>query len=135
MSAPFRLRIVSPEAVPLEAEALSVRFPGADGSIGVLPRHARMVSLTESGLLTARLADGKEVEYLIHDGFAAVRPESLTILTRSAEEPAAVDLDRARKAADRARERLRLDRSRYDLARAQSSLRRALVRQKYGRGR
>lgn len=129
----FQLRVVSPEKVLLEAEVSSVRFPGEDGFFGVLPRHASMVSLTASDVLTAKLADGGEVELLIHDGFAEIRDNTLTILTRSAEKPAEVDLERARSAADRARERIRVNKAEYDYARAMSSLRRALAREKHGK--
>ena len=103
------------------------------GSFGILPRHAAMVSLTESGPLLVRTAAGEELEFLIHDGFAEVRDNRLTILTRSAEKPGEVDLDRAKSAAERARERIRNDRTKIDYIRAESALRRAIARKKYGR--
>ena len=133
MSGTFQLRVVSPERILLEAEVSAVRFPGEDGSFGVLPRHAAMVALTESGPLQARTAAGEELEFLIHDGFAAVRDNVLTVLTRSAEKPGEVDLDRAKQAAERARERIRNDRTKIDYVRAVSALRRAIAREKYGR--
>jgi F-type H+-transporting ATPase subunit epsilon len=133
VSGTFQLRVVSPESVLLEAEVSSVRFPGGDGFFGVLPRHAAMVSLTDSGPLTSRTSAGETLEYLVHDGFAEVRGGALTILTRSAEKPADVDLERARRAAERARERIRNDRTKVDYARAYSALRRAIAREKYGR--
>lgn len=126
----LRLRIVSPEGVVVDTEVRSVVFPGEDGEFGVLPRHAAMVSLTESGLLRATGADGQGVEYVIHDGFAEVRDNVVTILSRSAEKPEEIDLERARQAAERAMERLRADRTEIDLARAQIALRRALMREK-----
>ncbi len=133
MSGSFQLRIVSPERILLEAEVSSVRFPGEDGSFGVLPRHAAMVSLTESGPLHAVTASGEQLEFLIHDGFAEVRDNVLTVLTRSAEKPGEVDLDRAKRAAERARDRIRNDRTKVDYVRAVSALRRAIAREKYGR--
>ena len=78
------LKVVSPQGVLLETEAVSVQFPGEDGSFGILPRHAAMTSLTESGLLRARTAQGEQIEYVIHDGFAQVRNNVVTVLTRSA---------------------------------------------------
>ncbi len=128
----FNLRVVSPEKVVLEAEVASVKFPGEDGFFGILPKHAAMVALTESDILTAKLASGEELSVLIHDGFAEVRGETLTVLTRSAEKPEELDLDRAKAAAERAKERLRGQKAEYDYARSVSALRRALARQKYG---
>ncbi len=128
----FKLRVISPEKVLLEAEVASAIFPGEDGFFGILPRHAPMVSLTASNLLTAKLSDGGDVDLLIHDGFAEIRDNVLTVLTRSAEKASDVDLERARSAAERARKRIRANKAEYDYARAVSSLRRALTREKYG---
>lgn len=129
----LRLRIVTPEGKVADAEVRSVVFPGEDGLFGVLPRHAPMVSLTESGILRARGLDGQETEYVIHDGFAEVRDDVVTVLSRSCEMPDEIDLDRARQAAERALERLRAKRTEVDLARAQIALRRALMREKAAR--
>ena len=129
----LRLRIVSPEGPVTDVEVRSVVFPGEDGLFGVLPRHASMVSLTESGLLRATGMDGEVIEYVIHDGFAQVRDNLVTVLSRSAEKPDEIDLDRARAAAERALERLRAQRTEFDLDRAQIALRRALMREKAAR--
>ena len=127
------LRIVSPAGPILEAEVASVQFPGGDGSFGILPRHAAMTSLTESGLLTGKVADGSKIERIIHDGFAQIKDNVVTVLTRSAETPAEVNLERARESAKRAQDRLQNPRPEYDLVRVQASLRRALMREKLSR--
>lgn len=129
------LRIVSPDGSVVETQALSVRVPGEGGSFGVLPRHASMVALTDSGLLIARTPDGRTLEFLIHDGFVEVRNDVVTVLTRSAEDPAAIDLQRAADAAERARSNLRAEASDVDHARAVAALRRALMREKIARRR
>jgi F-type H+-transporting ATPase subunit epsilon len=129
------LRIVSPEGTLLETQVASVQVPGEGGSFGVLPRHAPMVALTDNGLLTARQPDGAAVEMLIHEGFAEVRAGVVTVLTRSAEDPAQIDLERAAKAAERARERIRAHADEVDQARALAALRRALMREKIARRR
>ncbi|KAA3610845.1 MAG: F0F1 ATP synthase subunit epsilon [Planctomycetota bacterium] len=127
----LKLRIVSPEAVLLEEEVASVTFPGEDGLFGVLPRHAAMLSLSESGKLSARMADGTMLEFVVHDGFVEVRNDQITVLTRSAERPQDIDADRAREAGERAKVRLRGTKEEVDLIRAQAALKRALVRQRY----
>lgn len=129
------LKVVSPEGVLLEVEAVSVQFPGEDGSFGILPRHAAMTSLTESGLLRARTSQGEEIEYIVHDGFAQVRNDVVTVLTRSAEKPDEIDLERARAAVDRARGRMLETEAEIDLVRAQMALRRALMRERLARRR
>jgi len=124
------LRIITPRAVVFEAEVGSLRFPGEDGLFGVLPRHAAMVALTDSGTLSAKMPGRESIERVVHDGFAEVRQGVVTVLTRSAEKPEEIDLDRAKAAAARARERLRARNSDVDHVRALGALKRSLARQK-----
>ena len=131
-TASLRLRIVSPEGIVAEQEADSVVFPGEDGLFGILPRHAAMVSLTVSGVLKAK-SGGETVEYLIHEGFAQVRDDVVTVLTRSCEKADEIDLERAKRAAERAMDRLRAKEAELDLSRAQHALQRALLREKMAR--
>ena len=127
------LSIVSPEKSVLEAEVSSVQIPGAEGMFGVLPRHAQLVSLTASGLLSAVATDGETIEMLIHGGFAEVSGDAVVILSRSAEKVADVDVERAQQAAKRAQERLSSKDSAVDISRAGAALRRALLRERLGK--
>ena len=127
------LSIVSPEKSVLEAEVGSVQIPGAEGMFGVLPRHAQLVSLTASGLLSAVAADGKIIEMLIHGGFAEISGDAVVILSRSAEKVSDVDVERAQQAAKRAQERLSSKDSAIDVSRAGAALRRALLRERLGK--
>ncbi|MBC8368816.1 MAG: ATP synthase F1 subunit epsilon [Planctomycetes bacterium] len=124
------LSIVSPEDCMLETEVNNVQIPGADGMFGVLPKHAQLVSLTASGLLSASASDGEQIEMLIHDGFAEVSGDAVVILSRSAEKLAEIDIERAQQAAKRAKERIRSKDSAVDVARASAALRRALLRER-----
>ena len=127
------LSIVSPEKSVLEAEVSSVQIPGAEGMFGVLSRHAQLVSLTASGLLSAVASDGEIIEMLIHGGFAEVSGDAVVILSRSAEKVSDVDVERAQQAAKRAQERLSSKDSAVDVSRAGAALRRALLRERLGK--
>lgn len=133
-SPPLTLSIVSPEETLLETTVSKVQFPGTNGLMGVLPRHAQLVSTTDSGMLRAVTNTGENIEILIHDGFADVTGNSVVVLTRSAEKVDDIDLERARSSADRAKKRLESKKdSAIDVARANASLRRALMREKYAK--
>jgi F-type H+-transporting ATPase subunit epsilon len=134
-AANLTLKVVSPEGIVLDMEASSVQFPGEDGLFGILPRHAAMTSLTESGMLSAKSATGETMEMIVHDGFAQVANNVVTVLTRSAEQPGEIDLDRAKKAAERARQRLLVGKNEVDFVRAQMALQRALIRERLARRR
>ena len=127
------LSIVSPEQSVLEAEVSSVQIPGAEGMFGVLPRHAQLVSLTASGLLSAVATDGETIEMLIHDGFAEVSGDAVVILSSSAEKVSEIDIERAQQAAKRAQERLSSKDSAIDVSRAGAAFRRALLRERLGK--
>jgi F-type H+-transporting ATPase subunit epsilon len=127
------LSIVSPEKSVLEAEVSSVQVPGAEGMFGVLPRHAQLVSLAASGLLSAVAADGEIIEMLIHGGFAEVSGDAVVILSHSAEKVSDIDVERAQQAAKRAQERLSSKSSGVDVSRAGAALRRSLLRERLGK--
>lgn len=65
----------------------------------------------------------------MHAGFAEILGEKVTLLAEVAEWPEEIDLERARKAEDRARERLNRKDADLDVARAELALKRALARQ------
>ena len=132
MAESITLRILTPERIVLDTDASSVRFPGVDGSIGVLPRHAPMVAALDAGELHYRHA-GKEEHFFVSGGFAEVRQNTVRIVTDACERPTDIDVDRAIKAGERARERLRSGKvdggDTLDILRAEAALRRSLQRQ------
>jgi len=132
MADSMTLRVLTPERIVLDTSAASVRFPGVDGSIGVLPRHAPMVAALDAGELYYR-HEGKEEHFFVSGGFAEVRQNTVRIVTDACERPTEIDVERAIKAGERARERLRTGKvdgaDGLDVVRAEAALRRSLQRQ------
>lgn len=126
------LRVITPERIALDRSVASVRLPGLDGSIGVLPRHAPMIAALDAGLLRFRATPGGPEEVLfVAGGFAEVRDDTLRVVSEAGEKPEDIDEARAREAEKRARERIAVQRAEgepLDLLRAEASLRRALMR-------
>jgi len=78
-----------------------------------------------------RFASGNQTErFLVTTGFSEVFDNKVSVLVDAAEKVTEIDLERARKAMERARERLATDRSREDVdfLRAEAALKRAMVR-------
>ena len=97
-----------------------------------------MVAALASGDLKYTSA-GRDEHLFVSGGFAEVRDNTLRLITEASERPSDIDVERAEKAAERARERLHTNELQgpeaLDLLRAQSSLQRALMRLKVaGRG-
>lgn len=131
--AQLTLRIITPERIALDEPVVSVRLPGVDGSIGVLPRHAPMIAALDFGVLSYTRPGGGEGRIFVSGGFAEVRGDTLRVISRAGEKPEEIDEKRAREAERRARERLAqrgnaATLSEVDFLRAESALRRALLR-------
>ncbi len=125
---PLRLEIVTAEGVVFSGDVDMVVAPGSDGELGILPRHAPLITTLSYGELHVRR--GEETLYFaIGGGFMEVLPYQVTVMADSAERAEEIDLERAEAARRRAEERLR-DRSKSaeELAKAQASLRRSMVR-------
>jgi F-type H+-transporting ATPase subunit epsilon len=127
----LHLEVVTPARVVLEKDVDIVIAPGSEGEFGVLPGHVSFLSGIVPGEL--RYAAGLEKEVLaVSTGFAEVFKNRVSILVDAAEKASEIDVDRARRAVERARDRLSRDRSNkeIDFARAEIALRRALARLK-----
>ncbi len=134
MAEDLTLRVITPDHIVLDTPASSVKVPGVDGLMGILPRHAQMITALDVGLLTYT-HDGKEHTIFVSGGFAEVRQNTVRVVSEAGEEPDEIDEDRAKKSEERARTRLDemrtvAGKSDVDLLRAEAALRRALMRQK-----
>ena len=124
----FKVTIITPERVFYEGDASMVEFNTVDGEIGVLPGHIPLTTVIAPGICTISEAEGQK-KAAIHAGLAEILPDKVTLLAEIAEWPDEIDLERARSAEDRARERLAARDENLDVLRAEAALKKALVRQ------
>ncbi|OLD66121.1 MAG: ATP synthase F1 subunit epsilon [Acidobacteria bacterium 13_1_40CM_2_68_5] len=123
----IRLEIVTPEQRLVNEVVDEVVLPGSEGSLGVLPGHTPLLSTLGIGWLMYRRGDLRR--YLaIAWGFVEVLPDRVSVLAEIAESAETIDRERARKARDRALERLRGRGSETDFERAQIALQKAVIR-------
>ena len=127
MAEVFKLEIVTPEKKVVETAAEEVQIPGKNGSLGILPGHAPLITELGVGEITYK-ADGMEYHVAIAWGFAEVLPDKVTVLAETAERAENIDVERARKSKARAEERLRSAGAEVDFQRALTALARANVR-------
>jgi len=130
----FKLYIVSPARVLYESDVVSLIVPGSEGYLGVLSHHAPLITALQPGKVTIRESETKEKTAAVSGGFLEVSENQATILADSVEFIEEIDLDRARSAYDRAKERMGLKSSDVDIKRAQDALRRAENRIKLAGG-
>lgn len=125
------LRIITPQKIVLDTAVSSVKVPGVDGLIGILPRHAGMVTALDIGLLHYD-EGGQKKSIFVSGGFAEVRNNTVRVVSEAGERPEEIDEERAKLAEERARKRMeearKIDGATIDLLRAELSLRRARMR-------
>ena len=125
------LEIVTPERVLVSQEVDMVVAPGTEGAFGVLPGHVLFLSGIVPGEL--RYTSGSQRESMVvTTGFAEVSNDKVSVLVDAAEKAGDIDVDRARDAMKRAKERLAKERAteNIDFLRAENALKRALARLK-----
>lgn len=123
----LELDIVTPEKRLVSMAVDEVVIPGTEGSMGVLPGHAPLLTALDVGELMYR--SGTTKKYVaIAQGFAEVLPNRVTVLAQVAERAEEIDRERAGKARDRALERLQKPDPEVDFKRAQAALRRSHIR-------
>jgi len=124
------LEVVTPDRLVLSTEAEVVVCPGAEGQFGVLPGHIPFLSALEIGEMYYKA--GGKTEYLaVSGGFAEVTGEKVTIVAESAEKGREIDVERAKRAQERAEKRIAAGKTaEIDWARAEAAMRRSLMRMK-----
>lgn len=135
MAAELHLRIVTPDRTIVDRKVAGVTFQGVDGSYGILPHHAPlMTAIATAGTVHVTELDGKANDLFVSDGFAQVQNNVLTLVCEAGEFAHEIDLERVKAAEAKAREKLAgLDRLSQDFVKAEASLRKALAREMLAR--
>jgi F-type H+-transporting ATPase subunit epsilon len=129
----FQLEVITPDRSAVAGEMHSVQVTAADGLMGIWADHAPLIGRLASGELRCRDTRGKEKLLATGDGFVEIYRNQVKVLCDFAEFPEEIDLERAEKALERAKERLAKRSAReIDEVRAEGALKRALVRLKLG---
>lgn len=134
MASTIRLELVTPERLLLSEEVEEVVAPGYEGEFGVLPGHTQFLAILNIGVLWYRKG-GAVKKIALGGGFAEVTHERIVVMADTAEHSDEIDLERARRARERAEARLKeLSMDDDTHAKAHAALQRALVRMAAGGG-
>lgn len=122
----LELEVVTPERKLLQEKIESIIVPAAEGSLGILPNHAPLISGLQIGEVKYT-QNGETKRLAISGGFLEVAGNKVTILADTAEKAENIDLKRAQNAKERAEERLSA-KDNIDVIRAELALKRAINR-------
>jgi F-type H+-transporting ATPase subunit epsilon len=81
---PLHVRVVSPSKTVYEGEASAVLAPAWDGQVGILPRHAPMITLLGAGVLSIELVGGGSRAIHVAGGALQVLDDEVTVLSEYA---------------------------------------------------
>lgn len=133
----LKVNILSPGKTVATVKAKHVLLPGILGYMGILPGHASLVA--ELGIGEIKV-EGDQLEtpdktmfFFIAGGYVEVYQDEVTILADVIEKPEEIDLERAKKAEERAKKRLSKenDTENLNIDRARMALLRALARENF----
>ena len=126
----FQVSVLAADNVFYEGPCESLVLPTVDGLYGILAGHSSMISAIVPGKLTLRTPEGVEHIAAVSAGIVKVENHNVLVLVDTAERPEDIDLNRARHAAEEAKEALLQKRSMREYRAAQATLSRALNRLK-----
>jgi F-type H+-transporting ATPase subunit epsilon len=128
MAEKIQLEVVTPDRLVISESVDIVMAMGALGEFGILANHVPFLTTLQAGEL--RFRKDNQLEYVVvTGGFAEVSNNKVTVLAEAAEKAREIDLDRARRARERAEKRLAQAKSEaVDYTRAEAALKRALLR-------
>ena len=124
---PMMLEITTAERQVYGEEVDMVIAPGMDGQLGILPRHAPLMTMLQPGELTIRKG-GADTYFAVSGGFMEVLGDRVIILADACERSDEINEDRAQEAMRRAQERIASRPAEMQMERALASLRRAQAR-------
>ncbi|GAC1566128.1 MAG: F0F1 ATP synthase subunit epsilon [Ktedonobacteraceae bacterium] len=127
--ATMHVEVVTAERELYNGEADELIAPGTEGMLGILPRHAALLTTLKAGELRIKL-NGAEEPLFVSGGFLEVSNNQATVLADTAEHAEEIDQARAEEARRRAQERLAQVSSNTERAELQAALQRAVERLK-----
>ena len=125
----FKLRVISPDRIFYEGEAIMLELNTVDGIVGIYKNHMPMTYIIAPGVMRITESEESVKEAALHSGFMQILQEEITVLAEVVEWPEEIDENRAKEAQVRAERRLAMKEANLNAQRAELALRRALTRQ------
>ncbi len=126
------VEIITPSKSVYKGQIKSITIPGTLGSFQVLFNHAPLLSTFAIGKIKLNDTNDKDIEYATSGGTVEVNDNKILVLADSVETSDEIDVERAKRAYDRAKERLSAtNKGDIDIMRAEFALQRAINRMKF----
>ena len=128
MDKKFRVNVLTPYGKYLSTEADYLSVLTGSGVIGILPNHAPLITTVEISKLTITLGNEKK-EYAVSGGLLHIKEGTdVVLMVNAIERSDEIDIERAKRAKERADNRLNNVTPDIGVVRAKAALARALNR-------
>ncbi len=130
----MHIKAITPTRLAVDLECRLAVLPTDEGEVGIEEDHAHMMVTLVPGQM--RIYEGGQPHiYAVSGGVADIHPRKLLVLADAVEAASEIDLERARRAKERAENRLEQRSEGMDVDRAQAALSRAINRIRIATGR
>ncbi|HED40285.1 MAG TPA: F0F1 ATP synthase subunit epsilon [Chromatiales bacterium] len=126
MAMTIHVDIVSAESEIFSGTAEMVFAPGVMGELGILPRHAPLLTQLKPGEVRVKNGDSEESFY-VSGGMLEIQPHVVTVLSDTAVRAHDIDEAAALEAKQKAEDALKDKTSEFEYAKAQSELAEAVA--------
>lgn len=127
MAMTMHVDIVSAQEEIFSGPAEMVFAPAVMGEVGILPRHAPLLTQLKPGEVRIRTSGGEEQFFYVSGGMLEIQPHVVTVLADTALRAKDIDEAAALQAKERAEQAMRDKTSEFEYARAQSELAEAVA--------
>ena len=124
----FTLNVLAAEKPFYDGECVSLIVPTNDGQYGIMASHNNMIAAIVPGVLKFTKPDETVIVVAVSEGLVKVENNSVLILVDTIELPEEIDENRAKRAAEQAKEAILQKKSIQDYYSAQAKMARALGR-------
>jgi F-type H+-transporting ATPase subunit epsilon len=101
----LQLEVATPERQLVREEVTEVQLPGKGGYLGILPGHAALLGQLGTGF-ASYVAGGRKRYLSLAGGFLEVKDDHVRVLADVAERAEEIDVERAKRALQRAQEQM-----------------------------
>ena len=126
----FSLHILAAERNFYEGECESLVVPITDGSYGIMANHKNMVAAIVPGIMEFSVPDKERVVVCVSQGILIVADNDVKVLVDTVETPEEIDENRAKAAAEQAKEAMLQKKSIQEYKSAQMRIAREMNRLK-----
>lgn len=124
----FQVHILAADKTFYEGPCVSLSIPTSEGEFGILAHHSSMIAAVRPGTLRYQIPGEPMRLAAVSPGMVKVERNDVLVLVDSVEKPEEIDIVRAQREIDEAKEILLQKRSRQEYQIAQATMARALNR-------